>query len=316
MLPNDTDLVALRAQAADLAALMRAEVPMYGRTHRPLKLEPSAPAAIAALWESIGWADVFSKKQGLESPELQSGEAAIAERMEDYRSWGAGFKLTPADLPSPRRLVEDDGQGVAFLITDESAGGIDAPILGVLADKNKIVRGADSYVRWCGNALVKCAFSRWFQADFAFTPSAKLVQASDCPWPLLTPAALRLAPDVYAIPVGDHGTKAPHQKGRYRLAYRSLESLIGFLETAELDSIEPLEHVSDRLEIKGPASSILLPEETVRWLPSPSGKRLGIGSFAGKVAVIWEVADKTQIYVRPRYHEELRAIRDARLRGS
>lgn len=315
MLPNDTDLVSLRAQATDLAALLRAEVPKYVRTHRPLTLEPNAPAAMAALWESVGWSEAFTK-QGLESPETATGETAIAERMEDYRSWGAGFKLTPADLPSPRRLVEDDGQGVAFLITDERAAGIDAPVLGVLADKNKIVSAADSYVRWCGNALVKCAFSRWFQANFAFSPPAKLVAASDCPWPLLTRAALRLAPDVYAIPPGELSTKAPHQKGHYRLAYRSLDALIAFLEKADVESIEALGNFSDRLESDGPASRVLLPEETVRWLPSSANQKLGIGTFAGHPAVVVEANGKTKIYVRPRYHAELKAIRDARLEGA
>jgi hypothetical protein len=316
MLSNDTDLVALRQQATDLVALIRGEVPLYGRSYRPLKLEPTAPAAIAALWESVGWSNVFAKKQGLESPELEPGAAAIAERMADYTSWGEGFKLTPADLPSPRRLVEDDGQGVAFLITDESAGGIDARVLGVLADKNKIAPASDSYVRWCGNALVRTAFSRWFQASFALLPPAKLIKASGCPWPLPTPATLRLAPDVYAIPAAELSSKTPHQKGRFRLAYRSLEALIGFLETAELESIEPHEHFSDRVEVDGPPSRVLLAEETVRWLPSPSTHKVGLVTFAGRPAVLMETANKTRLYVRPRYHEELKAVRDARLKGA
>ena len=109
MLPNDTDLVALRDQATDLAALLRAEVPKYVRTHRPLMLKPKCTGCHG---RPVGerWLVGSFAKQGLESPETATGETAIAERMEDYRSWGAGFKLTPADLPSPRRLVEDNGK--------------------------------------------------------------------------------------------------------------------------------------------------------------------------------------------------------------
>ena len=313
MIREDVDLNALRAEAQSVAALLRSQLPKYATTQRALQLEADAPRAIAALWESVGWSDVFVKC--LESPELALSERRIAERMADYRSWGEGFTLTPADLPARRRLVEDDGQGVAFVVTDETKSAMDAPVLAVRADDNQIGQAADSYVRWCTNHLVRLAFSRWYSTGVLIQPSDALEKLGNCPWPLLTRAARELTADVFCLPPPlDPGTNSPQRNGAYRLAYRSLQHLIAFLETLEVDSFAFSEHPSDYLQSQCPASKLLRGDDKVRWLPSVPGKTLGVGTFAGEPMIVVEHGIFTNIYVNPRAIERLKPIRDARLR--
>src|SRR4051812_2900934 len=237
MLADDVDLAALRAKTKSLAELLRAEVPKHARTQRVLALEADAPAGIAALWESVGWSELMTKCE-LESPELATSEQRIAERMEEYRSWGDGFELTPNDLPKRRRLVQDDGNGVRFLITDETSATVDAKVLGVQADTGEVGEAADSYVRWCSNAILRGIFARWYNLDVTVKPARALEKLGHCPWPLLTQAARALAPDVHCVPPPDYSANSPQRKGRYQLAYRSPQKLVAFLEAVELEHIE------------------------------------------------------------------------------
>jgi len=310
---DDVDLSALRAEAESVAALLRAELPKYGSTQRALKLEPGAPRAIAVLWESVGWSEVFAQS-GLESPELALSEQRIAERMDDYQSWEDGFTLTPGDLPARRRLVEDDGQGVAFLITDETKSSVDAEVLAVLADDNDMGKASDSYLRWCANHLIRLALSRWQRADVVIQAAGALSELGRCPWPLLTQAARELTPDVLCVPpTFDPGANSPHKNGAYTLAFRSLQRLIAFLETLEVESIALSGHPSDHLHSQCSAAKLLRTNDPVRWLPTPEGQRLGVGRFAGEPMIVAEQAGSTRIYVSPDAIERLKPIRDARL---
>lgn len=127
-----------------MAGFLRAEVRTFDKGHRSVELEPDAPVAAALLWKAIGWSPVFADWVLVE-PEREQGEVRIQARLEEYRSWDMDFTLTGSDLPAKRRLVEDDGQGVGFAITDETGGGIDAPILAVIADTNEVVPQSESY---------------------------------------------------------------------------------------------------------------------------------------------------------------------------
>ena len=107
MLSKKTDLQALQVEAEALASFLRTELRTFSKQHRPVELEPDAPAAAALLWKAVGWSPVF-EKSALEEPESGTGEVRIQHRLEDYRSWGDGFTLTGSDLPAKRRLVMDD----------------------------------------------------------------------------------------------------------------------------------------------------------------------------------------------------------------
>jgi len=311
MATTDVDLTALRSQARSLAELLRTELPKYVRTHRALRLEETAPAAIAALWESVGWSEVF-ERCGLASPELASSEARIAARLEEYRSWGEGFTLTAEDLPSPRRLVADDGQGVGFLITDERGATNDATIVSVLAAENHVKREASSYVAWCANEMVKALFARWYEVDVKIQPAAALTKLGHCPWPSLTQAARCLSSDVYCVPQLDSAAASPHRNGKYRLAYRSPQALVAFLETIEIDSIDFEGAPSDHVRSPSPAERLLREDDRVRWLPTVDQKKLCVGTIAGEPMILIEEAGATRVYVNPRALARLKPIIDER----
>jgi hypothetical protein len=314
VLPDDVDLGALKEQAESLAAVLRDEVPKYSRVHRAVALEPSAPRAIAALWEAIGWSEHFATL-GMQPPEQTEGERRIRARLADYHSWGSGFTLTVNDLPTPRRLVEDDGQGVAFFVTDESQSQVDAPIVAVLADDNRLdpIKGS-SYVRWCANHLIGCAFSRWYHVDLSVKPAGALANLGDGLYPLLTPAARRMTPDVVIVPPpSDQLVEHPHKGGVYHLAYRSPQALAAWVESVTAQELDFRSAISDYLQCDCLAEKLFREGDRLTWLPSAKGKRWGAGVFAGEPVIIAEEAGKTKMYINPRSLQRLKPIKDARV---
>lgn len=307
MLPPDTNLQALRTEAEALAALLRAEVRLFASKHRSVQLEPGAPAAAGLLWQTVGWFEVFGKT-GLVPPELDTSERGIEERLDDYESWGEGFTLTAAELPARRRLVEDDGAGVGFLVTDESGGALDAPVLAVLADTNEVIPSADSYTRWCANLMVRCALSRMYQTFVRTRPRTALASLGSPPFPLLSPATRQLSPDVFSVP-SSGGALEPHSNGGYRLAHRSVEALVALLENVDLDALDlGLPLPGDHLHVHATVSQIQGEGESLRrFTPLEPGSVCAVAILAGVPVILREVGGWTDVHANPRRIAELNA---------
>jgi len=312
MLAKETDLNALQAEAESLAEFLRAEVRTFGKGHRPVELEPDAPVAAALLWKAVGWSPVFEDWVMVE-PERQKGEARIQERLEEYRSWGSGFTVTGSDLPARRRLVEDDGQGVGFAITDESAGGIDAPTLAVIADTNEVVPESESYTRWCAQSMAECAFNCMYQTVVEVRPVDAIAKRGAQPWPLLVPGARQLGPDLYCQPP-QPGFTEPHEEGSYQLAHRSIEALVAFLQTLECDAIALGALLpGDKVTVKGTIAALTRDNDELRALPALEPEtHHGVGQLGGVPVILEQRAGKTNLYTNPRRLADLKAVLKAR----
>jgi hypothetical protein len=191
----------------------------------------------------------------------------------------------------------------------------DAPIIAVLADKNAIKAASSSYLRWCGNILARCAFSRWYRTQVSVTPNDAFAEQGRTPYPLLAPAVRMLTSDTYCVPSDiDSLVTSPHKKGKYNLAHRSIGSLVAFLETVELDSFVFDSPPSDCLGCPISPELVLRDDDRIRWLPTLPERRVGVGRFAGEPAIFVEAKSQTRIYVNPRNIERLKPIRDERVK--
>lgn len=308
MLSKKTDLRALRVEAEALAAFLRTEVRTFAKDHRPVELEADAPAAAAILWRAVGWSRIL-EKQGLVAPESETGEARIQSRMTEYQSWSNGFTLTVGDLPSKRRLVEDDGQGVGFAITDEQPGEIDARMVAVIADTNKIVAQAKSYTRYCAHTMAECAFKRMYQAEVDVRPAGAIAQSGSKPWPLLLPGVMQVAPDVYCAPSSAAATQ-PQRKGRYRLAHRSVEALVDFLLSLECEAVAfGFSLPGDPVYLNTTTATVVRDTDRLRELPSLKPEfRHSVGYLAGVPVLFRENRGTTDAHTNPRRLAELQAL--------
>jgi len=307
MLSKQTDLKALQAEAESLAEFLRKEVRTFAAGHRPVKLEPGAPAAAAMLWKAVGWSPAF-EKSGLMAPERKTGEARIQQLLKAYRSWGAGFTLTSSDLPAKRRLVDDDDQGVGFAITDERPGEIDAPTLAVIADTNQLVAEAKSYTRYCAHAMAEFAFERMYETTVHVRPAGALAKAGRQPWPLLLPGARQVASDVYCVPPSAGATE-PHRKGRYQLAHRSVDALVELLQSLSCEKIGFESLPGDFLRLQKKLTEVVRKTDEVRKLSSmKSGVSYGIGQLGGVPVVLEGRGSTTSIHTNPRRIANLKTV--------
>lgn len=312
MLATETDLGALQAEAESLAGFLRAEVRTFDKGHRSVELEPDAPVAAALLWKAIGWSPVFADWVLVE-PEREQGEVRIQARLEEYRSWDMDFTLTGRDLPAKRRLVEDDGQGVGFAITDETGGGIDAPIRAVIADTNEVVPQSESYTRWCAQSMAECAFNCMYRTGVEVRPVDAIAKLGSRPWPLLVPGALELGSDVYCQPP-QPGFTEPHKQGNYQIAHRSVEALVDFLKAIECDALAlgPL-LPGDKLTVKGSIVALTRDTDELWALPSLRPEtHYGVGHLGGVPVIIEQRAAVTNVHTNPRRLADLKAVLEAR----
>lgn len=310
MLSKKTDLQALQLEAEALASFLRTELRTFSKQHRPVELEPDAPAAAAVLWKAVGWSAVFEKSE-LVAPERDTGEARIERRLEDYRSWDDGFTLTGSELPAKRRLVMDDGQGVGFVVTDERADEVDAPTLAVLADTNKVAPESKSYTRFCAHTMAACAFRRMYQTEIEIRPAGALVAAATKPWPLLIPGARQLSADLYCEPPSADAAQ-PHTKGKYKLAHRSVEALLTFLQTLEFEALA-LYPPGDSLHLPAKLAAFARDADQMRPLPSlKEAEAYFVGTLGGVLVLVREEATRSRAYTNPRRLADLQAVIDAR----
>ena len=103
----------LRTEARALRELLEEG----GMEFRPIELKADAPARVKIFWETLGWSDALADM--LVEPTYQVGRARARKRLEGWLEDKLA-KLTLGDLPDRFRVVEDDGQGVGFLIVDET----------------------------------------------------------------------------------------------------------------------------------------------------------------------------------------------------
>lgn len=310
MLSKKTDLRALEAETEALASFLRTQLRTFSKQHRPVELEPDAPAAAALLWKAVGWSPVF-EKWGLAPPERDAGEVRIQARLEEYRSWENGFTLTGSDLPAKRRLVSDDGQGVGFGVTDEQADEVDAPTFAVISDTNKVVPDFKSYTRFCAHTMAECVFSRLYRTEVEVRPAGAIATAGTKPWPLLIPGALQLTQDLYCEPPTPGATQ-PHSKGKYKLAHLSVEALLSFLQSVELEAVS-LKPPGDRLALPRKLAEFARDSDQLRPLPSlKPDTAYFVGDLGGVPVIVREVADDSSAYTNPRRLADLHAVIDAR----
>lgn len=310
MLSKKTDLRALQAEAEALASFLRTQLRTFSKQHRPVELEPDAPAAAALLWKAVGWSPVF-EKWGLAEPEREPGEVLIQARLEEYRSWENGFTRTGNDLPVKRRLVSDDGQGVGFVVTDEKADEIDAPTLAVIADTNKVVPESKSYTRFCAHTMAECVFRRMYQTEIEVRPSGAIAAGGTKPWPLLIPGARQLTEDLYCEPPGA-GAAQPHKQGKYRLAHLSVEALLSFLQTLEFEALT-LDPPGDFLKLPTKLSEFARDTDQLRPLPSlKADTAYFVGTLGAVPVLVREEATRSRAYTNPRRLDDLQAVIAAR----
>lgn len=300
-------------EAEAIAALLRAELPSYARERREVVLEPDAPAAVQALFARVGWCPAFDRHR-VAPPERAFAEPRLAARLAEYRRFSPRFTLTPDALPFPRRLVEDDGQGVGLLVTDESRDLVDPPVLAVTS-RGTIVTESDSYVRWCASALVQAALSRWYHTPIAIEPTDALAGRGVAAFPQLAPAAVRLADDVWIEPP-DTLAIAPARDGWLQLAHRSFEALVHLLAATSARRIElGAALVGDTVALATDLDALVRSGEHLHRIAGPDDGVYGFGELAGVAVIVRQHGGRCVVACNPRHAEGLATTLRARLRA-
>jgi hypothetical protein len=120
--------------------------------HAPQKkapaLEPDAPAKLRELWEATGVSEATGKLRT-----RAESEDELAQIFRDWAvapvnrgAWGADAAAFRRALPERVRLVSK--RSSAVVVTDESAGADDPPVLAMRADHSPLVRHHDRYTEW------------------------------------------------------------------------------------------------------------------------------------------------------------------------
>ena len=84
-----------------------------GARFRPLALEADTRPHVKVFWETLGWSDDLAGD--LVEPSYDVARARARERLQDWQL-SRMAKLLVEDLPERFRVVEDDGQGVGFIL--------------------------------------------------------------------------------------------------------------------------------------------------------------------------------------------------------
>ena len=227
------DAVLAAQLQGELAALVHLLDTRTRVQRRPVVLEPGAPKAMHALWTAVGWADAFAPCE-VACPELPAAHQAVLDRLAEYRSWSSDFPLGRNDV-AHARLVFDDGAGVGIYVTDESPGIDDPAVVAVLADEATIEPVLDSYVRWCGAALVRRALAGALHLRVQLDPRQWPHAAA--PLSLLAPACRELDAGVWIIP-GSSTQLEPFIDGWATLAHDDLAAIVHVLRGVRADVVE------------------------------------------------------------------------------
>ncbi|HYQ29554.1 MAG TPA: hypothetical protein VER04_20120 [Polyangiaceae bacterium] len=205
---------------------LRGMLEALGWQFRALTLEPDARPRLKAFWETLGWSE--SMAEAFVEPTYEVATKRARERFEDWHL-NKMTKLTLADLPERYRVVEDDGQGVGFVIANETKSGAEPPLEFVSCDRNAIKPVKGSYLRRVADHLVQQALSQRPSCLVSAKPQAP---SGEPLLPTLCPGLMQLTSAIWI----HHDTNA----ARAKLYYATKNALFDWLESpqvAELQSI-------------------------------------------------------------------------------
>ncbi|MGK4009202.1 hypothetical protein WMF31_41770 [Sorangium sp. So ce1036] len=298
-----SSLPQVTAEAAAIRELLARQVPAYHRSVRAVSLSEDESPLIRAFWHAVGWSVVF-ERCALEEPEIPTGLERVRQRLAEYRQGDPDFTITENDLPARFRLVYADSDGIGFIITDESGGVADPPLLGVSWDENAIQPEYPSYLNWCANEVLRCAFEPWYNTMIRLSDMAPL-HAAEAPFPTLSPATRRLN-DALWLTASAPAVAAPGEP--CNLAASEFNALVEWLYEHDTGGIEiallPGKIIS-RSEPLVPASS---PRGRLRTIPGlDASLRYHVGWIADIGVIAREKTGRTEVAVNPRHHDELQA---------
>ncbi len=176
----------------------------------PPRWSEPASAEVRAFWDAIGWAPVLAEV--IADPDPAGGRREVEALLEEWRDDdepGADVRL-----PAKWRLVELGGTG--FLVTDETTGAADPPVLGVVDADPTLRPEWRSYLQRAAAGIVAIVARR-----LSTTTVVLRGDVGTAPVPTLVPALRELAPEVWWVPAAlEDGAPA-----RFA-AYRRLGALV------------------------------------------------------------------------------------------
>jgi hypothetical protein len=203
---------------------LRRMLESIGWQFRPLTLEPDARPRLKAFWETLGWSE--SLADAFVEPTYAVAQARARERFEAWHL-NEMTKLNLADLPERYRVVEDDGQGVGFLIADETAPGDEPPLKFVSCDRNTIKPVKGSYTRRVADHLVQQALKSRTKCSLVAEPRPL---PGEPLLPTLCPGLVRLTSEIWV-----------HYQPEFVagvLYYPTKKALFDWLETPEVAKLQ------------------------------------------------------------------------------
>jgi hypothetical protein len=301
---------AIVAEATSLREFFAQQCPALGRELGPVTLEPEAPERVRAFWETFGWTDELEEDGWLSRPEVPASRETVRELLEEMREDDVELQ---GELPQRYRLVNVDRDGIGFAVTNEEGDPADPPVVAVISDTGAVVPEHSSYLNFCANKLVRKCFLGWHTLRVDFSNYA-FAAAAEAPWPLLSPATRRLAPDVWLVPnyelVVEPGPDC-------HIAYARVEALtrwlMGLPEDQTLE-VGVLPWGAFRIKSFAPVEALL--EPGARSFPGTSpGERIVVGTIEGRPVLAWQLPARCEVLTEPSQTEwlceRLRAVSES-----
>jgi hypothetical protein len=245
-----------------------------GASFRPLALEADTRPHVKIFWETLGWSDDLAGD--LVEPSYDVARARARERLQDWQL-SKMAKLLVEDLPERYRVVEDDGQGVGFILADESSAGDEPRLMFVSADHSRLKPMPGSYLRHVVNDLLGRGLGQlWTQVSMKTEPLRAL--RGELLLPLLAPGLRRLSTGVLYQERDDRGADTLH--------FSSIGALFDWLETPEVGRLAALDlsGLPGAIPYSRPAPELLAMLEERRDLPSH--KHLALGKINGSRVLV------------------------------
>lgn len=126
--------------------------PRHAATKQPAELEPDAPERIQQIWQAIGLSD-FTRGLSLRPRTWAESEAELAPILERWSEtpksravWGATGGAIREALPGRLRVLKAFAEKI--IVTDESTGLPDPPVLVVRSEARRVLRYCEAYTEW------------------------------------------------------------------------------------------------------------------------------------------------------------------------